>query len=97
VRLPPGEEEAMDGQGRVYVIVAVLSAAALVPVSAKAAEFIDRPQPPPRIADIYGGLNHQPTRTEVEKRERAAHLQSNTARQSAEDAEVQRLFKQLTR
>jgi len=87
----------MNGPSRVYVIAALLSAATLAPVSAQAAEFIDRPQPPARIGDTYGGLNHQPTRAEVEKRERAAHLQPNTARQSADDAEVQRLFKQLTR
>ena len=87
----------MKGHGCLYVIVVVLSAATLAPAPVCAAEFIDRPQPPARIGNVYGGLNHEPTRGEVEKRERAARLQPDAARQSADDAEVERLFKQLTR
>ena len=86
----------MNGRGCLYAIAAVLSAAGLATAPARAAEFIDRPQPPARIGNVYGGLSHQPTRGDVEARERAARLQLDAARQSADDAEVERLFKQLT-
>ncbi len=56
----------------------------------------DQAQPPTRIANIYGGRNHQPTRAEVEQRERAAGVQPDAARQSADDASVRRLFEELT-
>jgi hypothetical protein len=87
----------MKGHGCLYVIAAVLSAATLAPAPVQAGEFIDRSQPPARIGNIYSGLNHEPTRGEVEKRERAARLQPDGARQSADDAEVERLFRELTR
>jgi len=52
-------------------------------------------QPPPtRNANIYDGFDHQPTRSEVEARERAAGISSNTGRQSSDNS-VEQLYQQL--
>jgi hypothetical protein len=53
--------------------------------------------PPARIANIYGGLNHQPTRSEVEDRQRAAGVRPGPHQESVDDAAVQQLFEELTR
>jgi hypothetical protein len=51
--------------------------------------------PPPRIANIYGGFDHQPTESEVSRRERAAgiNLDSNQANRDA--ATVDELYREL--
>jgi hypothetical protein len=51
--------------------------------------------PPSRIANIYGGFHHQPTRAQIESRERAAGLAASTRHQSSEDAALQQLYQQL--
>ena len=55
----------------------------------------DEARPTAHIANIYGGFDHQPTRTEIERRERAAGLAPSTPRQSSEDATLQQLYQQL--
>jgi hypothetical protein len=52
-------------------------------------------QPPSRIANIYAGFDHQPTRSEIEGRERSAKIAPNTGHQSSEDATLQQLYQQL--
>jgi hypothetical protein len=55
----------------------------------------DLARPPGRIADIYGGLNHQPTRSEVESRERAASIEPNTRQRAADDDVIRELYEKL--
>jgi hypothetical protein len=74
-----------------FVIVLVTSVFTSAPMA-----LGDQARPPARIANIYGGRNHQPTRSEVEQRERAAGIQPDPARESADDAAVGRLFDELT-
>jgi len=51
--------------------------------------------PPARIDNIYGGLDHQPTQSEVQDRERAAGVGANTAQQQRNAATVDQLYEQL--
>jgi hypothetical protein len=51
--------------------------------------------PPSRIDNIYGGLDHQPTQSEVQDRERQAGVGLNTARQQRDADTVDRLYQQL--
>jgi hypothetical protein len=51
--------------------------------------------PPERIGNIYGGLDHQPTQSEVQDRERAAGVGANTAQQQRNAATVDKLYEQL--
>ncbi len=67
-----------------YVCLSVIVLVTSVFISAPMA-LGDQDQPPARIANIYGGRNHQPTRAEVEQRERAAGIQPGAARQSADE------------
>ena len=60
-----------------------------VPANAEAAK------PPSRIANLYDGFDHQPTRSDIEARERAAGLATSTRRQSSDDADVEQLYQQL--
>ena len=64
---------------------------ALLTVAANA----DPAQPPSRIANIYDGSDHQPTRSVVEGRERAKGLAPSTRQQSSDDAVVEQLYQQL--
>ena len=52
-------------------------------------------QSPPRIANIYNGFNHQPTRSTVEGRERQAGIAPTGRQQSYDDAALQQLYQQL--
>ena len=63
----------------------------LLSVSANA----DPAQAPSRIANIYDGSDHQPTRAVVEARERAKGLAPSTRKQSSDDAAVEQLYQQL--
>lgn len=51
--------------------------------------------PPVRIDNIYGGLDHQPTQSEVQDRERASGLGLSTAQQQRNAATVDKLYEQL--
>jgi hypothetical protein len=51
--------------------------------------------PPARIGNIYGGLDHQPTQSDVQDRERAAGVGANTAQQQRNAATVDQLYEQL--
>jgi hypothetical protein len=51
--------------------------------------------PPVRIGNIYGGLDHQPTQSEVQDRERAAGVGANTTQQERNAATVDKLYEQL--
>jgi hypothetical protein len=51
--------------------------------------------PPERIGSIYGGLDHQPTQSEVQDRERAAGVGASMAQQQRNAATVDRLYQQL--
>jgi hypothetical protein len=51
--------------------------------------------PPVRIDNVYGGLDHQPTQSEVQDRERAAGVGANTAQQQRNAATVDQLYEQL--
>lgn len=51
--------------------------------------------PPVRIDNIYGGLDHQPTQSEVQDRERDAGVGLNTTQQQRNAATVDRLYEQL--
>lgn len=51
--------------------------------------------PPVRIDNIYGGLDHQPTQSEVQDRERAAGLGASTTQQQRNAATVDKLYEQL--
>jgi len=51
--------------------------------------------PPVRIDNIYGGLDHQPTQSEVQARERASGLGLSTAQQQRNAATVDKLYEQL--
>ena len=51
--------------------------------------------PPVRIDNIYGGLDHQPTQSEVQDRERAAGLGLSTAQQQRNAVTVDKLYEQL--
>jgi hypothetical protein len=54
------------------------------------------PAPPPaRIANIYGGLNHQPKRAEAERLERAAGFEPSARRRSQDDAALRGLYVEL--
>ena len=55
----------------------------------------ETPRPPSRIANIYNGFHHQPTRSETERRERAAGLRPSAHQQSSEDAVLQQLYQRL--
>lgn len=55
------------------------------------ARVIANSKPPTRIANIYGGLNHQPTRGEIENRERAAGIEPR----STNDDAVRQLYELL--
>jgi hypothetical protein len=59
--------------------------------------FADTTKSPSRIADIYGGLNHQPTRLEIEDRQRAAGVGQNLRQRAADDEMVQKLYEELMR
>jgi hypothetical protein len=52
-------------------------------------------EPPARIGNIYGGLDHQPTQSEVQDRERAAGVGANTVQQQRNAATVDQLYEQL--
>jgi hypothetical protein len=52
-------------------------------------------RPPSRIANIYGGLDHQPTRSEVEDRQRAAGIGQNLRQRAADDEIVEKLYEEL--
>ena len=51
--------------------------------------------PPVRIDNIYGGLDHQPTQSEVQDRERAAGFGLSASQQQRNAATVDRLYEQL--
>ena len=51
--------------------------------------------PPVRIDNIYGGLDHQPTQSEVQDRERASGRGLSTAQQQRNAATVDKLYEQL--
>jgi len=51
--------------------------------------------PPSRIGNIYGGLDHQPTQSEVQDREQAAGVGADTSQQQRNAATVDRLYEQL--
>jgi hypothetical protein len=59
--------------------------------------FADTTKAPSRIANIYGGLNHQPTRSEVEDRQRSAGAGQNLRQRAADDEIVQKLYEELIR
>ena len=59
--------------------------------------FADTTKPPSRIANIYGGLNHQPTRSEAEDRQRAAGVGQNLRQRAVDDEMVQKLYEELMR
>jgi hypothetical protein len=54
----------------------------------------DTVHPPARNGDVYGGRNHQPTRAEVQGRERRAGVAPGMSDQAL-DATVQHLYEEL--
>lgn len=50
-----------------------------------------------RNADVCNGLNHQPTRSEVETRERVSGIAPNSRQQSDDDAALELLYEKLER
>jgi hypothetical protein len=55
----------------------------------------DSPRPPARNANIYNGFDHQPTRSEVQSRERAAGVAPDSAEQAAQNSTVEHLYEEL--
>lgn len=51
--------------------------------------------PPARIANIYGGLDHQPTRSEVLERERAAGISLSAAQRNHDAATLKVIYRHL--
>jgi hypothetical protein len=51
--------------------------------------------PPTRIGNIYGGFDHQPTQSEVLRRERAAGISSSAAQRNRDDAVLQEIYRHL--
>ena len=64
-------------------------------VSCRTLESAEPGGPPVRIDNIYGGLDHQPTQSEVQDRERASGLGLSTAQQQRNAATVDKLYEQL--
>jgi len=54
----------------------------------------DKP-PPARIANIYGGLDHQPTRSGVLDRERAAGISLSAAQRNRDAAILKGIYRHL--
>jgi hypothetical protein len=57
----------------------------------------DQPRRAARNGDVYNGLNHQPTQSQVQTRERAARIAPNSRQQSDDDAALELLYEKLER
>jgi hypothetical protein len=66
----------------------------LLAMCASAPASADSRHPPPRNGDVFGGFNHQPTRSEVKSRERSRGIAPETSEQ-ARDATVEHLYEEL--
>jgi len=51
--------------------------------------------PPSRNANIFNGLDHQPTPSEVEGRERQQGVAPDSSQQAAENATIEHLYREL--
>jgi hypothetical protein len=91
-----GQRRLSDADHRFRRAALLLLGSALAYGSLWAPANADAVKPPSRIANIYGGLNHQPTRSEVENRERAARIGPSARQQSADDEVLRRLYQELT-
>jgi hypothetical protein len=67
----------------------------LTPIWVSAGAAADSPRPPPRNANIYGGLDHQPTRSEVENRERRLGIAPGSSGEAAQNSTVEHLYDEL--
>ena len=54
----------------------------------------DKP-PPARIGNIYGGVDHQPTQSEVLERERAAGINSSAAQRNRDATILEEIYRHL--
>jgi hypothetical protein len=52
-------------------------------------------KPPARIANIYDGRDHQPTRSDVREREQAKGIAPNVKTRSQEDETLAQIYRQL--
>jgi hypothetical protein len=74
---------------RLLLLLPLLALCAAVPAGA------DSPHPPTRNGNVYGGFNHQPTRSEVESRERSEGLAPDAREQAAQNSTIRHLYEEL--
>jgi hypothetical protein len=71
-----------------------LAHASVAKLTSQIAKSTDNGSAPARIANIWGGFNHQPTASEVQDREKTAGIGISTAQQERETAILNDIDKQ---
>jgi hypothetical protein len=84
-----------DSEPAATVALLALWALMFFAVSCRTLASAEPGGPPVRIDNIYGGLDHQPTQSEVQDRERASGLGLSAAQQQRNAATVDQLYEQL--
>lgn len=82
-------------QAALVAVIPLLGMLLLPAGAALADETFASNQTPARIGNIWGGLDHQPTETQVQGAERAGGVAPNAQEQSREAQTVQQLDQQL--
>ncbi len=73
---------------------AAASLALLLALCGGAPASAEQHPPPQRNGDVYDGFNHQPTRSEVQSRERSAGIAPDLSEQ-AQDSTIRHLYEEL--